>query len=188
MRHRLYRRGELSYGILSVLTRHAFLSDILFRIVSGGEMGVREALLLSPVSEAEREERVRNKMSFLQATSRLKQQGMLIKKGQRFMITAKGRACVETMKKKQTFGRVRPYPKVKGDSLTIIAFDIPEHFRARRALLRAALISLDYRMLQGSVWIGKNKIPNEFLEDMRDSNVIRFVEIFEVKKVGTLPQ
>ncbi len=84
--------------------------------------------------------------------------------------------------------QAREYKKEKGESPTIVAFDIPERFRARRAMLREALGMLDYKLLQQSVWIGKNKIPAEFLEDLRDAGIIRFVHIFEVKKEGTILQ
>jgi len=45
---------------------------------------------------------------------------------------------------------------------------------------------LGFTMLQKSLWIGSNKIPEEFIEDLKEWKIIEYVHIFEVTKKGTL--
>ena len=41
-------------------------------------------------------------------------------------------------------------------------------------------------MIQKSVWIGKVKIPKEFLDDLFKLRLIDYIEIFEISKAGSL--
>ena len=41
-------------------------------------------------------------------------------------------------------------------------------------------------MIHKSVWIGKEKIPQELIIDLEELKILNFVEIFEVTKQGTL--
>lgn len=186
MKQRTYRRGELAHLILSGFARHHTLSDMIGELLarrtnaSGAEMSAPRKINEGKVAA--------NKQSFRTTVSKLRRQGMLENKDGLLTITRRGLAFLNARKKKEPLMQAREYKKEKGESPTIVAFDIPERFRARRAMLREALGMLDYKLLQQSVWIGKNKIPAEFLEDLRDAGIIRFVHIFEVKKEGTILQ
>ena len=68
----------------------------------------------------------------------------------------------------------------------IFAFDVPEKEKRKRGWLRTVLRRLDFTMIQKSVWVGKSKIPQEFLEDIYRFKMVDFVEIFEVSKTGSL--
>ena len=74
------------------------------------------------------------------------------------------------------------------DKLIIVIFDIPECERRKRAWLRLALKNIGLRLIQQSVWMGKVKIPKEFLDDIRELHLANFVEIFEITKSGSLNQ
>lgn len=78
------------------------------------------------------------------------------------------------------------YLSEKGSELIIVSFDIPESARFKRDWLRSVLKNLGLRMLQKSVWIGKIKIPEELISDLRRYNLLQFVEIFSVGKTGTI--
>jgi hypothetical protein len=52
--------------------------------------------------------------------------------------------------------------------------------------MRSALKNLGFRMIQKSVWVGKVTLPEDFLSDLRQLNLISCVEIFEVNKAGSL--
>jgi hypothetical protein len=41
-------------------------------------------------------------------------------------------------------------------------------------------------MVQKSLWLGKVKIPEEFLVDIRKLSLLDYVEIFEITKTGSL--
>ncbi|KKS83104.1 MAG: hypothetical protein UV58_C0001G0031 [Candidatus Wolfebacteria bacterium GW2011_GWC1_43_10] len=74
----------------------------------------------------------------------------------------------------------------KSDSVIIVAFDIPEKLRFRRKQIREVLKSLDFKMVQKSVWVGKNKIPDDFIKDLRDLKLLVYIDIFSINKSGSL--
>ena len=57
-----------------------------------------------------------------------------------------------------------------------------------RAWVRDVLRFLDFSMLHRSVWIGRCKMPEAFLEDLRLKNLHTCFQIFEIGKRGTLDQ
>lgn len=83
----------------------------------------------------------------------------------------------------------RAYIKKESSSIVIVTFDVPERERRKRTWLRMNLIALGFTMLQQSVWLGKVKIPKEFIFDLRTQDMISYVHIFSINKTGSiLPQ
>lgn len=80
------------------------------------------------------------------------------------------------------------YPCEKDGKLKIVVYDIPEKERMKRLWLHEALKVLDFKMLQKSVYIGKNKIPETFLLDLQKKNIIPYVHVLEVSKSGTVKE
>ncbi len=78
------------------------------------------------------------------------------------------------------------YKKEVSGKLTIVIFDIPEKEKRKRDWLRSVLKNLGFQMIQKSVWLGKVKIPQQFLEDLNNLQIINYVEIFEITKTGSL--
>lgn len=119
----------------------------------------------------------------------LKKQGFVAKNinnGKTFWeITANGKKHLEKLINKFNLPR-KIYKKEKNNGFTIVIFDIPEKYRRKRDWLRHALITLEFELLQKSVWIGKNKIPKSFLNDLADLNIIDNIHIFSVAKTGTI--
>lgn len=108
------------------------------------------------------------------------------KEGKRIIrITARGTEWLKKLQKRTTPLRVR-YERQPATGLVIVAFDIPEPERAKRAWLRFTLSALDFSMIQKSVWIGRHKLPDAFLADAERFNCMPYLEIFEVSKSGTL--
>ena len=99
----------------------------------------------------------------------LKREGFIAKKKVHqntfWTITVAGLHKLKIFKERETNYR----PTSDGKS-KIIVFDVPEKERWKRAWLREALILLGFKMLQRSVWIGSNKIPEQFLFDLREKN------------------
>ena len=75
-----------------------------------------------------------------------------------------------------------------GSGITIVAFDIPESAKKARSWIRVCLKEMEFKMLQKSVWMGKIKIPEDLLDDLRKINIINSIEIFSVGKTGTIKQ
>jgi len=78
------------------------------------------------------------------------------------------------------------YKPEKTDKVVIVIFDVPEKEKWKREWLRNTLRELGMKNVQKSVFIGKVKIPELFLENMRKLHAIDYVEIFEIGKTGTL--
>jgi len=104
-----------------------------------------------------------------------------------FSITRRGRerlAVLKTLQKKELPHAT--FQKEIGDTFLIVAFDIPERERRKRRWLRLALRQLGMDMVQKSVWIGKVKLPEEFLGSLHHLGLMGYVEIFAISKAGTL--
>lgn len=126
---------------------------------------------------------------------KLKKDGLIeeaVKSQKSFLkITLKGKQRINRLKERQI--DLLPdssYQKTnsKNDKFTIVVFDIPERDRRKRSWLRIALKNLDFNMIQQSVWAGKVKIPEEFINDLKELRLIEYVEIFEISKSGSLRQ
>ena len=82
--------------------------------------------------------------------------------------------------------KVKKYKPEEDDTTKIVIFDIPEKERRKRRWLRASLLQLGFVILQKSVWIGKVKIPEEFMEDLRFMKLDRYIHVFSGEKLGTI--
>lgn len=103
------------------------------------------------------------------------------------IITAKGRSKLTSLLDKESKSLPQTaYPKEKINYSIIVIFDIPEYKRNKRNWLRQALREINFKMAQKSVWIGKTRIPKEFLIDLDELGISQYVEIFAVNKSGSL--
>lgn len=84
------------------------------------------------------------------------------------------------------YNKLPRYKSEKSDQTIIVAFDIPERERWKRAWVRAALKTLGLYFVQRSLWAGKVKLPPEFIHDLEKLNLVRCVEIFAVTGSGSL--
>ena len=123
----------------------------------------------------------------------LKKDGLVIKKkkGSKEIwdTTKKGKEELVKLKvyyRENSLPEDRKYESEVSDELTIIAFDIPEKEKHKRDWLRRKLVEMKFKMLQGSVWVGKRKVPEDFLEDLNVCKLMECVEIFTVNKKGSL--
>ncbi len=132
------------------------------------------------------------KQCFYSLLYQLKKQGFIEKKQKMgktyWAITNLGKRRLDNPKKSFSFPLKIIYKKEKDDGFNIVVFDIPENKRAKRDWLRKNLLALDFSILQKSVWIGKNKLPEEFLKDLNDLGIMDFIHIFKVSKTGTLKE
>lgn len=135
----------------------------------------------------------RKRQNFYSLMNRLKRDGLVVKKGERrgsdWHITKAGIKHLGQLKEKpRLFAKLpnRGYVKKDSTSLVIVTFDVPERERRKRNWLRIQLIALGFEMLQKSVWIGKVQIPDNFMMDMRQHEVIPYVHILSVNKSGSI--
>lgn len=141
-------------------------------------------------NKIKKEEMVKLERRFDAMMYKLEKDGLMIKtkteSGNVFKITARGKNKIGALKEKRDQTPRAVYPYEKHDNLMIVTFDIPEKERKKRNWLRMVLINFGFRMLQKSVWIGKVKMPAEFVRDLKELGLAHYVEIFEIGKRGTL--
>lgn len=118
---------------------------------------------------------------------KLKRDGLIQEQQQKegnvlYQLTRKGREKLHALmiRKPQ---RYRPLPS---DSYVIVIFDIPEPERRKRVWLRWMLRDMGFSLVQKSVWMGKVKIPREFVNDLTTLRLNEYVQIFEARRLGTL--
>lgn len=101
-------------------------------------------------------------------------------------LTRKGKSGYKKLLKIKREKISTSYKKEQSRTLNVIIFDIPECERNKRVWLRLVLLELGFSLLQKSVWIGKVKIPRDFIDDMREKKILNYVHIFEISKRGTI--
>jgi len=186
-------RGEKRLRILNFLENAGYTIGDLFLIFTlpyGTSIGkglkmVEKFYQERESREIDQEERLR----FYDLLYHLRKEGLItsakIKGKKIFQLTNKGKEKLEKLRLRKSASGY----EIKTDNLLkIIIFDIPEKQRRMRAWLREALINLEFNMLQKSVWVGKTKIPEEFIHQLKKLNLLPFVEIFEISKTGSLKQ
>ena len=116
--------------------------------------------------------------------SKMKHDGLIKElKNEKFTISSKGIKKLDQLKQGLPG---RHYESVSQNNSVIVSFDIPEKLRRKRNWLREVIKNLGFEMVHQSVWVGKVKIPKQFILDLEYLNILEYVEIFEISKTGTL--
>ncbi|MBI5220647.1 MAG: CRISPR-associated endonuclease Cas2 [Candidatus Liptonbacteria bacterium] len=189
-------KKDAALKLLEILADTAMATgDVLEAMIKAG-YGASQGRLLRELSRMERrrelaEARVRVGRNYCTLLSRLKKDGLVqVRPGRGdklLAITRQGLQRLRELWKKQSQSLPTiTQPAIASRTFTIVAFDIPEKERRKRNWLRRVLANLGLRMIQKSVWIGKVVLPREFLESLRDLELLDRVEIFEISKAGTL--
>lgn len=194
-------RGDLIFKILEILESAVFTTaDLLDVFTSGYSESYRKAQKImiygpqyrEPLVNSWRERYEKNKR-FYNLLYRLEKQGLIQKNKARgqssWLITKKGKEKLNYLREWQRkLIPKRSYKIEKSGGLKIVIFDIPEKYRHKRRWLRDALARLNFSLLQKSVWAGKSKLPQNFLADLKEFEILSYVEIFSVNKTGSIKQ
>ena len=128
---------------------------------------------------------------FYRMLSHLYKQGLIEKKQNKFWrLTAKGKEKLKELssaisQRKNDIMPLRPF-EIEKDYFKVIVFDIPEKEKRKRLWLRQTLRNFEFSMLQKSVWIGENKLPEDFFAHLRLLRIMPCIHIFAIEKKGTL--
>lgn len=190
-------RGDLTLAILERLKDVAQTSAELIEVLLTSPYGTsvkgfkyrfrqiekgnsRRALLLKDTPES--------RQTFSTMLYVLKKQGFIAEDKKTLKITLSGRNKLKKIieRRASPLPPTSVYPIEKVNVWTIVAFDIPEKERRKRRWISAALMRLKFKRVQQSLWMGKTKIPIDFLNDVRDLNLVSCLEIFEITKTGSL--
>lgn len=193
-------KGEITLKILESVKGIMINTTDLFDAILSSGYGASYGKMQYELSKRQRErqnkefiqeQRKRLKQRYYKMMYVLKQDGLIERKQKDkkkfWILTEKGKDKLTSFRKKNK--KCLPeilYPKEKADKVIVAIFDVPEVEKRKRNWLRAALDNLGLKMVQKSVWMGKVKIPQEFLDDLLKMKLVDFVEIFEITKTGSL--
>jgi DNA-binding transcriptional regulator PaaX len=193
-------KGEITLKILEALGSAAIgFADIAEALLAAGYGASRWRVgrelsrieLRHARNRMARDERMRAEQRYREILSKLKRDGLVRVTGHRgnllFSLTARGenKRAMLTVREQDA---LPSHYKARGVAprWVIVAFDIPEQERRKRAWLRSVLKHFGLHMVQKSVWIGKVIFPKEFLDDLDHFRLADYIEIFEVTKAGSL--
>lgn len=108
---------------------------------------------------------------------RLQKRGLVKKKEKKYKLTALGLNIVKN------FNESKQPKEVWDGKWRIVMFDIPEKRRENRNWLRWQLVSLDYKSLQKSVFIGKQPIEEDFYEEILSRRLNQYVRLMTVGEI-----
>ena len=118
--------------------------------------------------------------------SKLKSQGLIAENpSNQVILSNKGKKKLDELKKNKILEK-NSYQKQDGDKVIIVSYDLPTVFNRERGILRDILKALGFQMIHKSVWVGKIKIPKKFVLAVEKMGILKFIEILEVTKNGTL--
>jgi len=184
-------RGDNLYKILNFLEDRCLdqvnFWQAVFKSGYGASIGKldyehRKIVQQNKTKERERIERRR----FQKYLSNLKQDGLILEnsKGE-LALSLSGRLKLKKLQKERLLAPAH-YKETKNDRVTIISYDLPLRFNKERNKLREILRILGFRLVHQSVWVGKVKVPANFISTLKKMNLLRYVEILEVTKSGSL--
>ena len=182
------KKGKILLGILGLIQEGVVnIIDLEMAIISAGygaSMGkidweyakIKRARDFSRYQVEANKEKQRRLAKYLW---KLKKDGLVREpKAGELCVTKKGEKVLDNFRE--------GYEKKPSKQLVIASFDIPEVLRRGRNMLRENLKLLDFHMVHQSTWFGKNKIPEELLNELEKIGVLEYIKIFEVTKSGTL--
>lgn len=189
------KRGENLRAVLGVLKEGSLATLELLDLFFGAhQRSYKSALGIVDYKrikkQTQREIELEEMQVFYTLLNKLKRERLVVKKqskmGSLWNITKWGIQKLNFLQKQNQ--KQLKYPIESEKKFKIIAFDIPETEKRKRAWLRGALKFLDFKMLQKSVWIGKNKLPEDFLLDLRDGGIMKYIHILEIGARGTVKE
>ncbi|MDP3956681.1 MAG: CRISPR-associated endonuclease Cas2 [bacterium] len=186
-------KGGRTLAILEVISEGATDSVDLIKALLSAGYGASYGKIQYELrkNSSKREDRSIRKESaerYYSLLYKLKRDGLIKKNESKILrITEKGKRLLERLKNRERNQTPNThYHAVADNRSIIIAFDIPEIERKKRNWLRLALQNIGLTRVQKSLWMGKVKLPKEFIGDLHELKLIEFVEIFEITKTGSL--
>lgn len=150
-------------------TFHAFFSPNLYEIPSGS---------LGLFSDYPVKKKPFKENTIRQSLRRLQNQGFVEKRGNKYLLSEKGRKFL-----RYALSIKREIDKKWDGKYRLVIFDIPEKMKDNRSWLRQELYFLNYNLLQKSVFIGKAKLPPELIKDIKARKLDNYVNYILAEKV-----
>src|SRR3989338_2355323 len=184
-------RGEIIYKILDFLEdRSIDTADFLTAILKSGYGASmtkidREYNIARQKSYSYQIKRER-KRDLQKYIYKLKREGLIKENSKKQVaLSDKGKNKLLLLNRQRILSK-NFYQNQAGDKVIIVSYDIPLPFNKERAILRDILKVLGFSIIHKSVWVGKVKIPPDFIIAIEKFLIIKFIEILEVTKSGSL--
>jgi DNA-binding transcriptional regulator PaaX len=127
-----------------------------------------------------------SKKTLSQNIYRLSQKGYIEKNSSGYVLTNSGKKYITKQHTKlKRFEKSKSIPKEK---TLLVFFDIPESKKTYRTWFRDHLKSFDFIMVQKSVWVGPNPLPNEFSDYIKEINLSDCIQTFQLAKPYISPK
>lgn len=144
----------------------------------------RQKILNNKFEKLKEKRRLHNLLYQLQKKGYISKQR--VSKNTNWSITIKGLRKLALLKSVIRLPE-KDFQSLPDRTIKVIIFDIPEKHRVARNWLREKLIDMGFKLLQQSVWIGKRKLPLEFITLLKNLNLIpHYVKIFTVNDEGSI--
>lgn len=188
-------KGSLMIPVLKALEKGTAATIDLLDFLGpwdGGAYSKMHRSLYGPVRSSRKDFAAESKKEaarqFYNLLYRLRQDGLIERDESRFWsMTAKGKEKLEKLLKRNKESLPKKDYKLENDkSLILVVFDIPEKMRPKRNWLRDVLLRLNFSMLQKSVWLGRGKLPQSFITDLKEYGLLSHIEILSIAKAGTI--
>jgi len=184
-------RGQKIYKILDMLENAAMsmvdITDVFLSAGYGASMSKID-YEFSKKENARVDYKIKKiqKRQLEQYIYKLKKDGLLNEDPRgKMRLTLLGKDKMTKLRKNKLLDK-NYFQKENGSKVIIVSYDLPISFNRERDLLRGVLLALGFNKIHQSVWVGKVKIPTSFLHDLKILGILRFVEILEVTKQGSL--
>ncbi len=112
-----------------------------------------------------------------QSIGRLQRLGFVEKVGGKYALSEKGRKLADYI-----LARKKSLESKWDGKYRVVIFDIPEKQNKIRDWLRRELYMLNYKKLQKSVFIGKQPLPKDLIQDIKKQKIGNFVNYLLVEK------
>jgi|SRR3989344_4719076 len=186
-------RGETIYKILDFIEDSSLSAvDLTTAILQAGYGASMSKIeygnkILSKERESYRYDRQEGR--HLQVyLSKLKSDGLILENfSNKLQLSKNGKHKLKLLKRNKIIDK-NSFKKEIGNRTIIISYDIPISFNKERNILRNILRVLGFRLIHKSVWIGKVKISQQFIDALSTLGILKFVEILEVTKNGSLKE
>ena len=184
-------RGDIAYKILGFLEdRGADVVDLMETFLESGygatvgkidyKYGLKQQKRQALKFERDKK---RNLQKYI---FKLRSDGLIVNdSSQKIYLSVKGKKKLESLKKNKIFDESL-YKRENGDEVIIVSYDIPVLFNRERDGLRNVLKVLGFKMVHKSVWVGKVKLPEQFISMLEKCGILEYVEILKVTKRGSL--
>jgi len=120
---------------------------------------------------------------------KLKREGFILedKNNKKLILTKKGKLKLRFLKNKRSVEETKNNESNQKDKdVIVVIYDVPESEHKKRHQLRNLLVNAGFNFVQKSVWIKQGKITEDFINFLKDLEVLNYTQIFKITQKGTI--